>query len=93
MIANTTTVMNTKPRITPSTGPRNEGVPLGLGTSLGRSVRLLDGVVVAWYGYQVVIFEVLYCCWKRAIMLAFEEMVPEGAVCVALPVPVPPIMS
>jgi hypothetical protein len=26
-------------------------------------------------------------------MVAFEEMVEEGAVCVALPVPVPPIMS
>ena len=86
--------MKTRPRITASTGARNEGVPLpGLGTTEGRVGRGVDEVVAAWYGYQVVIFEVLYCCWKSAIMVALEEVVEEGAVCVALPVPVPPIMS
>jgi len=86
--------MNIRPRITPSTGARNEGVPLpGLATTEGRVGRGLDEVVIAWYGYQVAILEVSYCCWKSAIMVAFVEMVEEGAVCVALPVPVPPIIS
>lgn len=79
--------------MTPRTGARNEGVPEDLATTLGRVVRLFVAVGAAWYGYQVVIFEVLYSSLKRPIRVEFEVMVGEGAVCVALPVPVPPIIS
>ena len=92
-MATTRMVTNTRPRITPSTGARKEGVELLFVTTVGSVGRGLDEVVTAWYGYHFVIFVVLYCCWKSAIIVALEEVVEEGAVCVALPVPVPPIMS
>jgi hypothetical protein len=86
--------MNTSPRMTPRTGARNEGVLLGLGTAEGGSVgRGVAEVPLAWYGYHVVILDILYGCRKRPFRVAFEETPGDGAVIVALPVPVPPIFS
>jgi hypothetical protein len=80
MIATTRQVTNTNPRMTPSTGARKDGVPPGLTTAEGSVGRGLEELAVAWYGYQVVIFEVLYGCWKSAFNVAFEETVAGGAV-------------
>ena len=82
--------MKMSPSTTPKTGARYFGVPLCT-TGVGRSVGRLEDVELGVYGYQFVIFEVLYEAPKRAVIVALAKPLGEGEASVALPVAVPPI--
>jgi hypothetical protein len=92
--ARITRVMKKRPRTTPRTGPRYEGVLELVATGVGRIlVRLLFPVGLGAYGNQSTILEELYLVPNIVVRLEFVNPVGMGAVCVALPVGLPPIME
>ena len=72
--------------MTASTGARYLGVPEDLEVGDGT----LEVCAASWYGYQAVIFELLYGAARR---LAREEFVEAGTVVLAPPEPLPPILE